>query len=81
MHWERRSEDTRNVIEDQNLGVQTKYTTVVSIIMKGVLDGTPKHKIRRNQGATNTHINKSWKSAMFWDEECNRPEEKQCYWS
>jgi hypothetical protein len=56
MHWERRSEDARNIIEDQNLDVQTKYTTVVSIIMEGVLDGTPKHKTRRNQGATNTHM-------------------------
>jgi hypothetical protein len=43
-HWERRSEDARNVIEDQNLDVQTKYITVVTVIMEGVLDGTPKHK-------------------------------------
>jgi hypothetical protein len=66
MHWERRSEDTRNVVVDQNLDVQTKYTTVVSIIMEGVLDGSP-----RNQGATTTQVNKSRKSASFWDEECN----------
>jgi hypothetical protein len=61
MHWERWSEDSRNVLEDQNLDVQTKYTaisiimqqnldvqtkyTAVSIIMQGVLDGTPKYKI------------------------------------
>jgi hypothetical protein len=44
MQCERRSEDARNVIEDQNLDVQTKYTTVVSVITEGVLDGTPKHK-------------------------------------
>lgn len=73
MHWERRSEDARNVIEDQNLDVQkTKYTTVVSITMEGVLDGTPKQKTRRNQGATNIQVNKSCKSAAFWDEECIR---------
>jgi hypothetical protein len=45
MHWERRSEDAMNVREDQNLDVQIKYTTAVSIIMEGVLNGTPKHKI------------------------------------
>jgi hypothetical protein len=37
-----------------------------------VLDGTPKHKTRRNQGATHAHIYKSWKAAALWDEECNR---------
>jgi hypothetical protein len=36
MHWER-SEDARNVVEDQNVDVQTKHTTVVSIIIEGVL--------------------------------------------
>jgi hypothetical protein len=46
MHWERRSEDARDVIEDQNLDAQTKYTTVVSIITEGVLDGTPKYKLQ-----------------------------------
>jgi hypothetical protein len=51
--------------------VKTKYTIVVTIIMEGRLDGTPKHKPRRNQGATNTLINKSWKPAVFWGEECN----------
>jgi hypothetical protein len=71
MHWERRSEDARNALEDQKLDVQTKYTTIVTIIMEGVLAGTPKYKTRRNQGATNNHANKSWKSATFWDEECN----------
>lgn len=44
MHWER-SEDAGNVAVDQNLGVQTKYSTVVSIIMECVLDGTPKHRL------------------------------------
>jgi hypothetical protein len=71
MHRER-SEDTRNIMEDQNLDVQTKYTTAVSLIMEGVLDSTPKHKTRRNQCAINTQVNKPWKSAMFWDKECKK---------
>jgi hypothetical protein len=58
MHWERSSEDARNVVVDQNLDVQTKYTTVVSVSMEGVLDVMPKHKTRWNQSATTTQINK-----------------------
>jgi hypothetical protein len=53
-HWERRSEDAKNIIEDQKLDVQTKYTTIVTIIMEGMLGGTPKHKTSRNQGVTKT---------------------------
>jgi hypothetical protein len=30
-----------------------------------VFDGTPKHKTIRNQGATDTHVNKTGKSATF----------------
>jgi hypothetical protein len=40
--------------------------------MEGVLGGTPKHKTSRNQGVNKTKVNKSWKPAAFWDEECNR---------
>jgi hypothetical protein len=40
--------------------------------MEGVLGGTPKHKTSRNQGVTKTQVNKSWKPAAFWDEECNQ---------
>jgi hypothetical protein len=40
--------------------------------MVGMLNGTPKHKTRKNQCATNTHANKSCKSATFWEEECSQ---------
>jgi hypothetical protein len=71
MHCER-SEDARNVIEDQNLDVQTKYTRVVSVIKQGVLDGTPKHKDAKESRCNECTRKKSRKSAAFWDEESNR---------
>jgi hypothetical protein len=34
------------------------------------MDATPKHKTRKNQGETNTQVNKSRISATFWGKAC-----------